>query len=474
MDRREFLKTLGLGTVATAAVAAGCDSPNQASAEGFALGEVPTDKMTYRTGSHGEQVSLLGYGQMRLPTTEGAAVGRDSTAPLDQERINELIDYAIAHGVNLFDTSPRYCRGESEHAVGIALSRHPREKYLVSTKLSNQASEHWSFEASKRMYENSFKELQVDYIDFMMLHCVGIPGKDQDGNEVEPMEALKRRFLDNGMLDFLIEERAKGRIRNLGFSYHGDVAVFDYLLSMHEQVHWDHVLIQHNYLNWQHAAAAGGGDANSEYLYGELAKRDIPVFVMEPLLGGRLADMPQFAVEEMKRREPQQSVASWAFRFAGSQPRILTVLSGMTFMEHLQDNIRTYAPLKPLNEEEQSMLANIADIYATYSMVPCTGCQYCMPCPYGLDIPGIFAHYNKCINDGNMVVDNESETSEERRAYRKARQAFLVGYDRAIPRLRQADHCIGCTECMVHCPQSIDIPSQMLRIEEYVNKLKQQ
>lgn len=468
MNRRDFLKSMGAGALATAAMAAGCDSPNRAKAEGFALGEVPTDRMTYRSGAHGEKVSLLGYGFMRLPTVEPG--NRESD--LDQEKINELTDYAIAHGVNLFDTSPRYCQARSENAMGIALSRHRREDYLVSTKLSNQSYDVWSREGSIRMYEASFEKLRVDYIDYYMLHCIGLPGRDNQGNVIDPMRAFYGRYIDNGILDFLMEQRAQGRIRNLGFSYHGDVRVFDEALSMHDKVHWDHVLIQHNYINWQHAGALASdgesGDANSEYLYGELEKRDIPVFVMEPLLGGQLATMPQFAVDEMKRREPEKSVASWAFRFAGNQPRIITVLSGMTYMEHLQDNIRTLSPHEPLDEGELAMLKDVATRYAGISLIPCTKCQYCMPCPYGLDIPTIFDHYNKMVNEGNvMAADLSEETAgEERQAYRKARRAFLTGYRRAVDPERQADHCIGCGKCLHECPQQINIPQKLKMIED--------
>ena len=462
---------MGAGALATAAMSAGCKNPNATSAEGFTLGEVPTDKMTYRTGTHGEKVSLLGYGCMRLPSVEDGKDGNQTEGDLDQDRINELTDYAIAHGLNLFDTAPRYCKARSEIAMGKALSRHKRDEYLLSTKLSNQNPSLWNYKGSVEMFEQSLERLQVDYLDFYMLHCVGLPGRDQDGNQVEPMEAFKRRFVDNGMIEFLMEQRAKGRIRNLGFSYHGDVKVFDHALSMHEQVHWDHVLIQHNYINWQHAAdlaeEAGGGDANSEYLYGELAKRDIPVFVMEPLLGGQLANLPDFAVEELKRRAPEQSVASWAFRFAGNQPRILTVLSGMTYMEHLQDNLRTLSPHKPLTPDEEKLLASIAERYVEYPLVPCTGCQYCMPCPYGIDIPGIFAHYNKMVNEGLLLAEPDDEASSaERRAYRKARREYLKNYNRAVEPQRQADHCIGCGRCLHECPQRINIPARLAMIEK--------
>ena len=467
MDRRDFLKGLGVGAVATAALAAGCKNPNSTHAEGFELGEVPTDKMTYRTGTHGEQVSLLGYGCMRLPVVQDSDLP-EQERDLDQEQINRLTDYALAHGVNLYDTAPRYCRARSEKAMGIALSRHPRSSYLIDTKMSNMSFETATREGSMKMFHESLERLQTDYLDFYMLHCVGLPMRDKEGRPMDAMSAFKARFEENGILEWLMEQREKGVIRNLGFSYHGDVNTFDYALSLHSKVHWDQVLIQHNYVNWHHASSLaedGIGDANSEYLYNQIAAKDIPVFVMEPLLGGRLANLPQFAVDELKARAPQKSLASWSFRFAANQPRVLTVLSGMTYMEHLQDNIRTYSPHVPLTAEEESMLLDIANRYADYPMIPCTGCQYCMPCPYGVDIPGIFAHYNKGVNDGLLATDDDTD-SEERKAYRRARRNYLIGYDRAVGREHQADRCIGCGKCLQDCPQSINIPQQLGRIEK--------
>ena len=188
---------------------------------------------------------------------------------------------------------------------------------------------------------------------------------------------------------------------------------------------------------------------------------------MEPLLGGRLATLTRFLNSRLQERRPQKSIASWAFRFAGSFPKVLTVLSGMTYMEHLQDNIRTYSPLVECSAEELDLLENTAQIMLNYPSVPCTRCQYCMPCPYGIDIPSIFAHYNKCINEGNTPASTQDPD------YRRARRAFLVGYDRAVPGMRQASHCIGCNQCAPHCPQSINIPQELHRIDEFVEKLKQ-
>ena len=452
ISRRQFLQRIAAGAAATGALAfAGCTTKRNSETGQAALGEVPTDQMTHRINPKtNEKVSILGYGCMRWPTLESGEI--------DQEMVNRLVDYAIEHGVNYFDTSPAYCKGMSERATGIALKRHPRNKFYVATKLSNFAQSTWSREASLAMYHRSFEELQVDHIDYMLLHSVG-GGSDA-------MATFRARYIDNGMLDFLMAEREAGRIGNLGFSYHGDVAIFDHLLAQHDKYRWDFVQIQLNYFDWLHAKETNVRNTNAEYLYNELAKRNIPAVIMEPLLGGRLSNVHDHIATKLLQREPQRSVASWAFRFAGTFPGVLTVLSGMTYMEHLQDNLRTYSPLIPLNQDELDFLEETAQAMLRYPTIPCNDCQYCMPCPYGLDIPGVLLHFNKCINEGNMPASQQDPN------YRKARRAFLVGYDRAVPRLRQASHCIGCRKCIEHCPQNIDIPKQMQRIDQFAESLK--
>ncbi len=450
--RRNFLKLLGSSAVVASAAAVGCKPKESISLA--SSGEVPKDKMTYRVSSAtGDKVSILGYGCMRWPLRETPA---EDGNVIDQEQVNKLIDYALEHGVNYIDTAPVYVQGWSERSTGVALKRHPREKYYIATKLSNFSPSTWSREESMKIYNNSFKYLQTDYIDYMLLHAVGQGG----------MANLNSRYIDNGMLDFLIEERAKGKIRNLGFSYHGDIEVFDYLLSLHPEIKWDFVQIQLNYVDWEHAKEVNPINTNASYLYSELEKRDIPVIIMEPLLGGRLAKLPDHLQAKLKQSDPNSSVASWAFRYAGSFPKILTVLSGMTFMEHLQDNIRTYSPLRELNQEEFDMLYNTADLMIEYPLIQCTACQYCMPCPYGIDIPSIFTHYNKCVTEDNIPQDSQKKN------YSDARKAFLVGYDRSVPKLRQASHCIGCDQCVHHCPQGINIPKELHRIDDYTEKLK--
>ena len=453
INRRDFLKIVGAGTVTATTALYGCGNKNGSQNKN----NLQTDgAMTYRRNPHGDDVSLLGYGCMRWPTRKNAEGKGDE---LDQETINELVDYAIAHGVNYFDTSPAYCKGQSEKATGIALSRHPRNKYFIATKLSNFAPSTWSREASLAMYHNSFRELQVDYIDYMLLHGVGM------GND--GMKEFEARYIDNGMLEFLMEERRAGRIRNLGFSYHGDIKVFDYLLSRHDYYQWDFVQIQLNYLDWKHAKEINSRNTNAEYLYNELDKRHIPAIIMEPLLGGRLSKVHDHIVARFKQREPDRSVASWAFRFAGTFPNVLTVLSGMTYIEHLQDNLLSFSPLQALSEEELRFLFDTADLMMQYPTIPCNDCKYCMPCPYGIDIPAILLHYNKCINEGHIPGSSQAEI------YREARRAFLFGYGRSVPRLRQASHCIGCRQCEPHCPQIIPIASEMRRIDSFVENLKQ-
>ena len=461
LSRRGFLKALSGGVVASSALLTACKGGSK---EAVKAQEPAKGKMTYRVNPNTkDRVSLLGYGMMRLPvkgeTKVSAREAKDSQ--IDQDMVNRQVDYAIEHGVNYFDTSPAYCQGMSERATGIALSRHKRSEYFVATKMSNFNSETWKREASIEMFENSLKELQVDYVDYLLLHSVG-QGRDA-------LATFNGRYMDNGILDWLVEQKKKGRIRNLGFSYHGDIRIYDMLLKWHDagRYHWDFVQIELNYLDWNYADEINPRNTDAVYLYGELKKRGIPAVIMEPLLGGRLANVPDNIVAKMKQREPEQSVASWAFRFAGTPDGVLTVLSGMTYMEHLRENLCTYSPLKPLTADEEAFLKDIAgDIY-DLKTIPCNVCNYCMPCPYGIDIPGVLSHYNKCIKEGNMPGKDKQDPE-----YRRARRAFLIGYDRSVPRLRQASHCIGCGQCVEHCPQGIDIPKEMQRIDKFVDELK--
>ncbi len=436
MSRREFLRRLGLGTGSAMALMA--MEPLNALARQNK--ESIENRMTYRVqhGS-GNQISLLGFGMMRLPN--------------DQDEVNSLVDYAIEHGVNYFDTAPMYMRGRSEVLTGNALARHPRDKFFIATKMSNQRDNLWDFDEAVNMYRQSFQRLRVDYIDYYLLHSIGGGGVD----------TLRKRFLDNGLLDFLLKEREAGRIKHLGFSYHGDVSAFDWLLDHNDDYHFDFVQIQMNFLDWRHASLNTSGwrkDADAEYLYGKCEKLGIQCVVMEPLRGGAFGNMAQELTDQLKAMRPDDSTARWAFRWVGSHPNILTTLSGMNQMDHLVENIQTFSPLEVCTEAENQLLANIADQMMGFPTIPCTTCEYCMPCPYGVNIPGNFAYYNKAVNDHLLPLPEPTAAD-----YAERQKQFIEGYRQALPDGDTwARACQDCEECLSKCPQQIRIPNQLSRI----------
>ena len=442
MNRRQFLKRLGLG--AGSAMALMAMEPLQALGKEKKSSKAADIRMTYRVqhGS-GEQISLLGFGMMRLPN--------------NQDEVNQLVDYAIEHGVNYYDTAPMYMGGQSEVLMGNALARHPREKFFVATKMSNQNRRTWSFEESKGMYERSMERLKVDYIDYYLLHSIG-----------GGMDSLKGRFLDNGVLDFLLKEREAGRIKHLGFSYHGDVRDFDWLLDRQEEYHWDFVQIQMNFLDWRHASMRGGRrtDADAEYLYGKCEKMGVQCVVMEPLRGGAFGRMAPELTEKLKAVHPDDSTARWAFRWVGSYNNILTVLSGMNRMDHLEENIKTFSPLDPCTGQENRLLAEIADQMSGIPTIPCTTCEYCMPCPYGVNIPANFTAYNEAVNSHLLPLPHKDAPD-----YAARKQAFIDSYKKALPDEKTwASRCQDCEICLSKCPQQIRIPNQMARIVETLRK----
>ncbi|MBQ1581291.1 MAG: aldo/keto reductase [Prevotella sp.] len=444
MNRRQFIKHIGTGTLSAMALMS-LEPLNV-----FAKSTTPSapqtkqdgaPKMTYRVNHHtNDKVSLLGFGMMRLPK--------------NQDKVNELVDYALAHGVNYFDTAPAY--GNSEVVTGIALKRHPRNSYYIATKMSNQNRRMHSFEESKKMYERSFERLQIDYIDYYLLHSIGGSGMDE----------FRERFINNGLLDFLVKERDAGRIRNLGFSYHGNVEVFDWLVDNNDKYNFTFVQIELNYIDWRHASLGNGGwkkDADAEYLYNKLEKAGLQAVVMEPLLGGRLANIPDEFANQLKAKRPNDSIASWAFRWVGTLPNILTALSGMNNMEHLEDNVNTFSPLDPCTEQEKTLLAQIADGMNGYPTIPCTACSYCMPCPYGVNIPKNFSYYNEAVNNKLLPLPDKSTPD-----YSKRIAQFKKGYKKAIDKKAGADQCMDCEVCLKKCPQQIRIPNQMARIVELI------
>ncbi len=441
MKRRDFIKISGAAAL-TAACGPRVETPSAPAHKGMEIRENPYN---------GDKVSLLGYGCMRWPMVPGP----DGNDIIDQEAVNEMVDYAMAHGINYYDTSPAYLQGQSEKAAGIALSRYPRESYFLATKLSNFRDS--TPEASMQMLEDSLEQLGTTYFDYYLLHSIGGGG----------VPVFEKRYVENGMIDYLKQKKEEGVIRNLGFSFHGSPETFDYFMSLHDkgEIHWDFVQIEMNYIDWNHAD--GVRNTNASYLYAELDKREIPIVVMEPLLGGRLANVPANIAAQLKARDPEHSVASWAFRFVGTYPRILCILSGMSSMDPLKENVETFGNFIPLTEEELAFMEHLAVEMKEYPLVNCTNCKYCMPCPFGIDIPGVFQHYNNSVTEGTYAQ------SKEQKGYRRLKRAYLTSYDKAISSVRQADHCIGCGQCVEHCPQSIKIPDELLRIARYVEALKQ-
>ena len=393
--------------------------------------------MTYRFNDDGRKISLLGYGAMRLPEKGGK---------IDQELLNRQVKLMLDGGINYFDTSPAYCRGRSEASLGKALkaSGYARKDYVIATKLSNFASSQFPLEKCKEMFENSLKALQTDYIDNYLLHSIGNNG----------FQTFSKRYLENGALDWCVLLREEGRIKNLGFSYHGDPKTFEWCMENYEKYKWDFCLIQMNYVDWRHAKEINKANLNAEYLYGELTKRKIPVAIMEPLLGGRLARYNYAIANELSPLDSDSSLAKWAFRFCGSFPNVMTVLSGMSSIEHMEENISTFSPLKPCTEKEFAALERAAQAMLKLNTIPCTDCKYCMPCPYGLDIPELFQFRNDILSAKVKPSDAD----------------VLRRYKEMIPEpLRRAEHCTGCGICYSHCPQRINIPKEIAVIDEWID-----
>ena len=393
----------------------------------------------------GDEVSLLGMGCMRFPQKPGSQ-GRG--APLDQDAVNQMIDYALEHGINYFDTAPAY--GDSERATGEALSRHDRKSYLLATKLSNFRTA--QLDACKEMFANSLKNLRTSYFDYFLLHSIG------------SVEDFNKRFVDNGLLPWLQEQKKAGVIRHLGFSFHGSNQALRDLIAMPYE--WEFVQIQMNYVDWKEMPLEGSSEpCDSETLYRMLEEKGIPVVIMEPIRGGALANVPDGLKKKLGERFPHLSPAGAALTFASSFPGVMCTLSGMSNMQQLTENVYTFSHFQPFTDEDNDYMMEMAQLYNANPHVPCTGCRYCMPCPRGVDIPGVFAVFNG-LSDELMLPDPLHKDSR----YEEKRGEFLKRYAALAPG-SDASSCVGCNACVRHCPQHIRIPQQMRRIQQFVKDL---
>ena len=455
MTRREALKGLffaGMGLAAGGPILSSLSTTARAAAPRAPWIEAPDGtKIDTRTWDKmGETLGMLGLGCMRLPAIGGGGGGFGRRQPLDQEAVNAMVDYAIAHGVNYFDTAPAY--GESEVVTGKALARHPRESFKIATKISNMNGPA-TLEAGKKMFETSLSNLQVDYIDFLLLH------------NLQNISGYNSRFRDNGLFKWILEQKAKGRIKHIGFSFHGTNADFPALVDLYD---WDFVQIQLNYADWKEMSrgwgSSGGNVTTSEYLYNYLVSKGIPVLVMEPVKGGALASVSDGVAAVMRERHPDLTPAANALTFVGSLPGVMVTLSGMSNMAQLKENVSIFTNFKPFDEQEMAFMLTVADLYKSKGQIPCTACAYCMPCPAGVDIPGNFKIFNSA-SDALTIADSGRKDIADKQ------KAFLKLYNAQEKGLR-ADSCVMCNACLPKCPQHISIPQHMQRIKEIVAKLQ--
>ena len=368
----------------------------------------------------GITLSRLGFGAMRLPMIGGNA------AEIDEKQVDEMVDYAIAHGINYFDTAYPYHGGMSEKVIGKSLSRYPRESYYLATKYpGHQLSSSYDPAA---IFEEQLKKCGVDYFDFYLLHNV--------------YENSIQVYTDErwGIVDYFMEQKRKGRIKHLGFSCHGRADTLrEFLDYCGDKMEF--CQIQLNYLDWTLQ------DAKEKYEL--LTERGLGVWVMEPVRGGRLANLSETETARLQELRPDESSAAWAFRFLQGLPNVKMILSGMSDMAQMVENAETFRQEKPLTDTEQAALLDIAE--GMKNSIPCTACRYCCDgCPQGLDIPMLIAAYNEIRFSPAINVAMRLE---------------------ALPEEKRPSACIGCSKCARICPQNIDIPGAMKGLAEEVAKL---
>ena len=359
------------------------------------------------------KLSALGMGAMRLPVVNG------DDASIDEAAAFAMVDEAMAKGVNYYDTAWGYHNGNSELVMGRALARYPREKFYLATKfpgydLSNMPK-------VKEIFEKQLEKCRVEYFDFYLFHNV--------------CEMNIDAYLDPqyGIYDYLLEQRKNGRIRHLGFSAHGDYDVMKRFLDAYGK-DMEFCQIQLNYLDWEFQDAKKKVELLNEW--------NIPVWVMEPLRGGKLASLSAEDEGKLKALRPEETIPAWAFRYLQTIPSVKVVLSGMSNMKQMQENIRTFEEDKPLNGEELKAIYSIADGMVKKIVLPCTACHYCTShCPQGLDIPGLLALYNEhCFTQGGFIAPMALQ---------------------AVPADKQPSACVGCRSCEAVCPQGIKISEAM-------------
>ncbi len=364
----------------------------------------------------GCEISRLGYGGMRFPKNGDE---------VDVEEAVKLLRKAYDMGVNYFDTAVVYHKGESEKIFGKAFEIYDRSSYYLADKMSI-----WVCKDEQEMtdlFERQLKTLKTDYIDFYLVHSL-------NRNHYQKVKEFH-------CVEFLQEMKRQGKIKHLGFSFHDTYPVFTQILNDYD---WDFVQIQLNYLDWQNQGA--------EQLYRELEKRNLPCMVMEPVRGGYLATLDEQRAKPFLEMEPNRSIASWAIRWVESLPQVTVVLSGMSDMAQLEDNVAMMTNFEPMNEKELEAVAKVVEEIRKVNDIPCTGCRYCMDCPMGVDIPEIFAIYSRLKIFGKD-------------------KSFVEDYKEVMENGNGAEHCIGCQQCMNHCPQSIEIPDKLAMIHRlYLDK----
>lgn len=364
----------------------------------------------------GIEASLLGFGCMRLPvTTDGK---------IDEPEAERMLDRAISAGVNYIDTAYPYHNGDSEPFVGRALKKYDRSSIYLATKLPVWAVK--TLEDVDRIFQEQLSRLQTDYIDFYLLHALG-----------------KERFdsmVQLGCIEHLVELKKQGKIRYLGFSFHDNYEAFEEILNYRE---WDFCQIQLNYMDAEEQAGLRG--------YRLAEEKGVPLVIMEPVKGGSLAAYNDDITSRFRSLDPEASVASFAMRWLGSLPNVKVILSGMSTMEQVEDNLKTFAAFKPLSEKESQEIDEIVTLIKSRVQSRCTGCRYCMPCPAGVDIPGNFRVWN---------------TYHMYQNYNMVKRSWEV----ELADGKQAKCCVKCGKCEAACPQKLSIRSDLEKVQADLEK----